>query len=58
MLSACWLTKATNTLSEYAILISFPQQHECAAQLCYIYAAWLVLKRYIAYCDLKNYETV
>jgi hypothetical protein len=25
-LFACWIIKATNTLSEYAMLISFPQQ--------------------------------
>ena len=24
---ACWVTKATNTQSEYAILVAFPRQH-------------------------------
>jgi len=26
---SCWITKATNTHSEYVILISFPLQPEC-----------------------------
>jgi hypothetical protein len=35
---ACWITKATNTDSEYVILIPFPQQqrlHERASMLRY-----------------------
>ena len=61
MLFACWITKATNTLSEYAILISFPQKtmlHECASMLCYMCAACLILKGHAAYCNLKDYETI
>ena len=27
MRSACWVTKATNTLTNCVILIAFPQQH-------------------------------
>jgi hypothetical protein len=37
---ACWITKATNTHSEYVILIAFLQQkwlRECASLLCYSY---------------------
>jgi hypothetical protein len=42
---ACWIPKATNTCSEYAILIAFPLQkwlHESASVLRYTYIAWLV----------------
>ena len=42
---ACWLTKATDTHSEYAILIAFPLQqwsHECTSMLYYTYIACLV----------------
>jgi len=41
---ACWIPKATNTHSEYVILITFPQQqwlHESASMLCYTYIARL-----------------
>jgi len=37
---ACWITKATNTHTEYVILIAFPQQqwlHESAPVLLYTY---------------------
>jgi len=39
---ACWITKATNTHSEYVILIAFPLQqwlHERASMLRYTYIA-------------------
>jgi len=42
---ACWIPKATNTHSEYVILISFPLQqwlHERASTLRYAYIARLV----------------
>jgi len=42
---ACWIPKATNTHSQYAILIAFPQQqqlHACASMLRYTYIACLV----------------
>jgi hypothetical protein len=42
---ACWIPKATNTHSEYVILIAFPQQqwlHERAAMLRRMYIACLV----------------
>ena len=37
MCTACWKPKATDTHSEYVILIAFPLQqllHECASVLC------------------------
>jgi hypothetical protein len=43
---ACWITKATNTHSEYVIRIAFPLQqwlHERASMLRYTYIACLVL---------------
>ena len=39
---ACWIPKATNTHSQYVILIAFPQQqwlHERASLLRYTYIA-------------------
>jgi len=42
---ACWITKATNTHSEYVILIAFPVQqrmHERASTLRYTNIACLV----------------
>jgi hypothetical protein len=41
---ACWVPKATNTRSEYVILIDFPLQqllHDCASVLRYTYLASL-----------------
>jgi len=43
---ACWITKATNTHSEYVIFIAFPRQqflHERASLLRCTFAASLVL---------------
>jgi hypothetical protein len=43
---ACWVPKATNTHTEYAIYIAFPLQqwlHERASLLRYTYIAYLVL---------------
>jgi hypothetical protein len=43
---AGWIPKATNTHSQYVILIAFPLQqwlHENASMLCYTYIACLVL---------------
>jgi hypothetical protein len=40
--TASWITKATNTWSEYVILNAFPLQqllHESASMLCYTYNA-------------------
>ena len=46
---ACWITKATNTHSEYVILIAFPPRQvlDLHAPLCYIfrYVACLVTQR-------------
>jgi hypothetical protein len=42
---ACWIPKATNTNSEYAIIIAFPQQqllHKRASMLRYKYTDCLV----------------
>jgi hypothetical protein len=42
---ACWITKATDTHSEYLILIAFPQRkwlRERASLLRYTYTACLV----------------
>jgi len=42
--TACWITKTTNTHSEYATLIAFPLQqrlHERASVLRYTYIACL-----------------
>jgi hypothetical protein len=44
---ACWIPKATDTHSEYAIFITFPRQqwfHERASMLRYTYIACLVLR--------------
>jgi hypothetical protein len=43
---ACWMTKATNTLSQYLIFIAFPLLHclrERASMLRYIFIACLAL---------------
>ena len=45
---ACWTSKATNTHSEYVILIAFPQQQwlqESASVLLYTYIASFVIKK-------------
>jgi len=42
---ACWITKATDTHSEYLILIAFLRQQlsrDCGSMLRYTYIAWLV----------------
>jgi hypothetical protein len=44
--TACWITKATDTYSEYVILPAFPQQQwfcECTSMLHYMCNAFLVL---------------
>ena len=46
MCIACWIPKATNTRSQYVILVAFPPQqwlHNCSSILCYIYIAYLVI---------------
>jgi hypothetical protein len=43
---ACWITKATDTHSEYAILMAFPRQQwlrERASMLQYMYIGYLVI---------------
>jgi hypothetical protein len=42
---ACWITKATDTRSEYVMHISFPRQQwlrEPASMIRYTYTAWLL----------------
>ena len=42
---ACWIPKATNTNSEYVIVIAFPLQqqlHKCASISCYTYTGHLI----------------
>jgi len=46
---ACWMPKATNTYSEYVILIALPLQqwlHERASNLHYMYIASLVMHKH------------
>jgi hypothetical protein len=46
MCVACWIPKATNTLSQYVIIIAFPVQqclNQCASLLPYTYIECLVL---------------
>jgi hypothetical protein len=46
MHTACCIPKATNTLSEYVLLIAFPLHqwlHKSAYMLCYAYIAILVI---------------
>ena len=46
--NACWIPTATNTLSEYVILIALPPQqllHNCTSMLHYTYIARLVLTK-------------
>jgi hypothetical protein len=48
MCFACWISKTTNTRSEYVILIFFPQQwlHKRASMLRYTYIESLVNRYY------------
>jgi len=59
---ACWVTKVTNTHSEYVILIAFPLQqwkHESSSLLrrtykvahCYVVRTWPVLFKIVPRCD-------
>jgi hypothetical protein len=45
MRNALWIPRATDTLSEYVVLIDFPLQkwlHQCPSMLRYAYFAFLV----------------
>ena len=57
---ACWIPKATNTHSEYVILIAFPLQqrlHERASVLRYTYIGCLVNRKIASLClDLEEVE--
>ena len=53
---ACWITKTTNTHSEYVIRIAFPRQQclgECTSMLRHTYTASFLLARNVVmlYCD-------
>jgi hypothetical protein len=56
--TACWIPKATNTQSEYVILLAFPWPqwlHECASMLHYLYTAHLVFPLYEDYiCNTRQ----
>ena len=60
MRTACWITKATNTHSQYAILIAFPLQqlvHELTS-LRYTYIVCLVLQiAQLAKCAIRYKPT-
>jgi hypothetical protein len=50
---ACWISEATNTQSEYGILIAFPLQqwlYERGSILRYTYIAYLVYTAFYLYC--------
>ena len=52
MCIACWIRKATNTHSEYVILIAFLVHHwlhKCISELCCAYTACLVRVCYMIY---------
>jgi hypothetical protein len=54
---ACWITKATDTHSEYVILITFPQQqwlHDRVGMLCCTYIVCLVKKKLLPYETFTN----
>ena len=60
---ACWITKATDTHSEYLTLIAFPLQqrlHERASMLRYTYIACFVLSVLTLYvsCVINFYYFV
>jgi hypothetical protein len=54
---ACWITKATNTHSQYVILIHFPLQqwlHETASMFRYTNIACLVKRNVIQYAKWRG----
>jgi len=56
----CWITKATDTHSEYVILIAFPLQHwstECFPVIRYTYIGCLVTDFTTFYFTLNYKET-
>jgi hypothetical protein len=53
---AYWISKATNTHSDYVILTDFPLQlwtHDSASMLRYMYIAYLVFNKLFAYKTLS-----
>jgi hypothetical protein len=58
---ACWITKATDTHSEYVILIAFPRQHwlgERASMLNYTYISCLIFCINYRYSEIGSQCTV
>jgi hypothetical protein len=58
---ACWVPRATNTHSEYVILIAFPLQrslHERASMLRYTHISCLVTTSFVIYCWLETLAVV
>jgi len=58
---ACWITKATNTNSEYVIFIAFPLQQwsgECVSMLRYTYTACLYVVRRQEIHAIQGYLSV
>jgi hypothetical protein len=55
---ACWVTEATDTHSEYVILIAFSRQqwlHERAPMLRYMYIACLSIAETVCvYCEVRT----
>jgi len=55
---ACWITKDTNTHSEYVTFIAFPLQqwvHERASVLRYTYIAFVVITETVfVYCAVRT----
>ena len=50
-----WITKATNTHSDYVVLIAFPLQqwlHICLSMFCYMYTVCLVNIECVVWCGV------
>jgi hypothetical protein len=60
MCTACWIPKATNTHSQYVVLLAFPWPqwlHECTSTLHYMYIVCLVFPLYKDYiCNTKQFS--
>ena len=58
---ACWITKATNTHSDYVILVAFPLQqwlHERDSMLHFTYIPCLVIDQYVSSVDIVKLSSV
>jgi hypothetical protein len=55
---ACWITKATDTLSEYVILIAFPRQQwlrERATVVRYTYVTCLIIHTVVEVATYRQF---